>query len=73
MRFDGSNDSLEVASSRSLAAAVLRSSSAPYTKAGPSGYAEIDVVGTVRVSTALGASDQLKLTDGPAPNGACNG
>jgi len=41
--------------------------------AGPFNYAEIDVMGTVGVTTALAASDQLKLITGPAPNGACEG
>jgi len=73
MCFDRSNDSSQVTSPRSLAAGVLRSSSAPCNKAGLFDYAEIDVMGGGRVSTASAASDQLKLTDGASANGACNG
>lgn len=70
MRFDRSNESSQVTSPLSLAAGVLRSSSAPCNKAGLFDCAEIDVRG--RVSTASAASDQLKLTDWPSAKGACN-
>jgi hypothetical protein len=63
MRFDRSNDSSRVTSPQSLAAGVRRSSSASCNKVRLVDYAEIDVMGTVRVSTASAASGQLKLTD----------
>ena len=45
MRFDRSNESSQVTSPRSLAAGVLRSSSAPCNKAGLFDCDEIDVRG----------------------------
>jgi len=48
MCFDGSNDSLQVTNPRSLAAGVLRSSSAPCNKAGLFDRAKIDVMGGSR-------------------------
>jgi len=35
--------------------------------------AEIDLTAKIGVTSALATGDQLKLIDGPAPNGACDG
>lgn len=73
MPFDERNGSLRMTSPPSMVAGVLRSCSAPFNDAGPFGYTEVDVTGTVRVSTPLATSNQLKLTDVASAKEACSG